>query len=351
MTANIFDLSSKNNETEGYSKLALNSKASFEYDEAVKKDKKKGASFSPIALLSFTSILLTGCFLYFGRPELDSLNPNESSISPVAFANRAWRRLNNLYYSFAAPSENKLLPDKNPELPPYTLLIEIDDVLIKTEWTTEHGWRVKKRPGAVQFLNYLCQFYEIVLFTSSSAMSAAPYVAVLNKYGTVSYALYRDSTRYENFTFIKDLRYLNRDLSKVVLVDTDESHYAFTPENGLCLPRWDGSADDKTLIELLPFFEALALSDLGDLRPTLSHYAGKDFHSEFIKNQRLLKLQEKETLQKNKDRVERWSFSSLWPSRRNFREAESLVKSVEDEVLAFEKKKKEELQQQKKIPN
>jgi import inner membrane translocase subunit TIM50 len=176
-------------------------------------------------------------------------------------------------------------------------------------------------------------------------------VAVLNKYGTVSYALYRDSTRYENFTFIKDLRYLNRDLSKVVLVDTDESHYAFTPENGLCLPRWDGSADDKTLIELLPFFEALALSDLGDLRPTLSHYAGKDFHSEFIKNQRLLKLQEKETLQKNKDRVERWSFSSLWPSRRNFREAESLVKSVEDEVLAFEKKKKEELQQQKKIPN
>jgi hypothetical protein len=101
-------------------------------------------------------------------------------------------------------------------------------------------------------------------------------------------------------------------LSKVVLVDTDESHYAFTPENGLCLPRWDGSADDKTLIELLPFFEgsryaifqrgvvllslgilALALSDLGDLRPTLSHYAGKDFHSEFIKNQRLLKLQEK----------------------------------------------------------
>jgi hypothetical protein len=46
----VFDLSSKNNETEGYSKLALNSKASFEYDEAVKKDKKKGASFSPIAV-------------------------------------------------------------------------------------------------------------------------------------------------------------------------------------------------------------------------------------------------------------------------------------------------------------
>lgn len=48
-------------------------------------------------------------------------------------------------------------------------MIDLDDMLIHSSWTTEHGWRTAKRPGVDYFLAYLSQFYEIVLFTTQPA--------------------------------------------------------------------------------------------------------------------------------------------------------------------------------------
>jgi len=58
-----------------------------------------------------------------------------------------------------------MLPDQLPEPygRPYTLLLDLDDFLIHSEWTREHGWRTAKRPGLDYFLGYLAQFYEVDL--------------------------------------------------------------------------------------------------------------------------------------------------------------------------------------------
>lgn len=69
---------------------------------------------------------------------------------------------------FSKPAFTKLLPDPLPPTHqrPYTLLVDIEDMLVHSTWDRQHGWRTAKRPGVDYFLAYLSQFYEIVVFTS-----------------------------------------------------------------------------------------------------------------------------------------------------------------------------------------
>lgn len=55
---------------------------------------------------------------------------------------------------------------------------------------------------------------------------------------------------------VKDLSYLNRDLSKVVLLDTHPEHADTHPENTIILPPWKGDKSSSGgLIGLIPFLE------------------------------------------------------------------------------------------------
>ena len=65
---------------------------------------------------------------------------------------------------FNEPAFEKLLPPPAPEpyRRPYTLLLDLDELLIHSEWTREHGWRTAKRPGLDYFLGYLSQYYEVL---------------------------------------------------------------------------------------------------------------------------------------------------------------------------------------------
>jgi import inner membrane translocase subunit TIM50 len=99
------------------------------------------------------------------------------------------------------------------------------------------------------------------------------------------------------------LSYLNRDLSKVVTLDTHEEHVSTHPENALVVPKWNGDPQDRGLIALIPFLECLSLPILfdlylqfafdlaigiykpGDVRPILQAYAGKDVPVEYAKKE------------------------------------------------------------------
>lgn len=56
-------------------------------------------------------------------------------------------------------------------------------------------------------------------------------------------------------TTAQDLSYLNRDLSKVILIDTNAEHVALNPENAIVVPAWNGQPGDKGLVDLIPFLE------------------------------------------------------------------------------------------------
>lgn len=69
------------------------------------------------------------------------------------------------------------------------------------------------------------------------------------------YRLYREATCYVDGKYIKDLSYLNRDLSKVIIMDSNPEAFSRQPENGIALKPFLGDPNDKGLLEYIPFLE------------------------------------------------------------------------------------------------
>jgi len=113
-------------------------------------------------------------------------------------------RMGDLTSYYKDPAFPKLLPDEDPSVrQPYTLVLSLEDLLVHSEWTREHGWRVAKRPGVDYFLRYLNQYYELVLFTSVPSMMADQVLRKLDPYRIIRWPLFREATRYKDGEYIK----------------------------------------------------------------------------------------------------------------------------------------------------
>jgi len=236
--------------------------------------------------------------VWIGR-EWDDDAERESTIGKGAAAIEEWSgrigrskaRIAYLFDYFNKPAWSELLP---PPLPaphqrPYTLIVSLDDLLVTSTWDRQHGWRTAKRPGVDYFLGYLSQFYEIVVFTTQASYTAIPVLEKLDPFTIyIPYKLFRESTKTTSEGLVKDLSYLNRDLSKVVALDTDASRYSMHPENAIIVPKWKGDASGDRpdgLIRLIPFLESIAMHSPSDVRPILKHYAGKDIAATYAEKE------------------------------------------------------------------
>lgn len=141
------------------------------------------------------------------------------------------------------PSRDKLLPDplKPPYIqPPYTLILEMKDVLVHPDWTYQTGWRFKKRPGVDVFLQECAKHFEIVVFTAEQGMTVFPILDALDPNGYIMYRLVRDATHFIDGHHVKNLDNLNRDLKKVC---------------GLC--EWIFSVQIRNVVVILSAFYLL----------------------------------------------------------------------------------------------
>ncbi|CBQ70754.1 related to TIM50-mitochondrial inner membrane import translocase subunit [Sporisorium reilianum SRZ2] len=242
-----------------------------------------------------------------GRPWDNELEANRFADSPDAasFLGRIKLRVGAMYDDFNKPVFDQLLPDPLP-FPysrPYTMVIDIDDLLVHSEWSREHGWRTAKRPGLDYFLGYLSQFYEIVLFTTQPFFTAGPIIEKLDPDRRfIAYTLFRESCRTVDGKLVKDLSHLNRDLSKVVVVDTNADSFRLHPENGIVIKPWKGDKADRELVGLVPFFEAMGIYGIDDVRTTLRAYADTHIPTEHAR--RAAAVRERE-LADNRARAER----------------------------------------------
>uniref|UniRef100_A0AAZ3QLN3 Mitochondrial import inner membrane translocase subunit TIM50 n=1 Tax=Oncorhynchus tshawytscha TaxID=74940 RepID=A0AAZ3QLN3_ONCTS len=162
------------------------------------------------------------------------------------------------------PTSPKLLPDPLREpyyQPPYTLVLELTDVLLHPEWSLATGWRFKKRPGIDYLFQQLAPLYEIVIFTAETGM---------------------------------DVSCLNRDTSKVIVVDCKREAFSLQPFNGMALTKWDGNSEDRTLYDLAHFLKTIALSGVDDVRSVLENYALEDDPVEAFKRRQAQLAQEEE---------------------------------------------------------
>ncbi|CAH0718111.1 unnamed protein product, partial [Brenthis ino] len=212
---------------------------------------------------------------------------------PLQYLRRTWKELTFYEKMIKEPSREKLLPDPLPPpyQPKYTLVLEFTDVLVHPDWSYQTGWRFKKRPGVDQFLQTVANSdYEVVIFTSENAFMIWPVLDKLDPENKmISYRLFRDSTHFIDGVHVKNLEGVNRDLSKVIVVDWNKQATKFQPDNALILKKWKGADDDTALLDLANLLQTIAMSNVADVREVLRYYAQfEDPIAAFRDNQRRL---------------------------------------------------------------
>ncbi|KAF9872584.1 mitochondrial translocase complex component [Colletotrichum karsti] len=259
--------------------------------------------------LAFLGFSVAG-MIYLGRNWDDQIDEKRhAEDAPNGWGFEAWwnrvkARANDFMSYYQEPAFEKLLPDPDPSFErPYTLCISLEDLLVHSEWSREHGWRVAKRPGVDYFLRYLSQYYELVLFTSVPFAIGEPLVRKLDPYRFIMWPLYREATKYKDGEFVKDLSYLNRDLSKVIIIDTNEKRVQHQPENAIVLPKWKGDSTDKELVSLIPFLEYIHTMQYGDVRKVLKSFDGKHIPTEFARREAIARADFQKQLEAKKKKA------------------------------------------------
>lgn len=89
----------------------------------------------------------------------------------------------------------------------------------------------------------------------------------------------------------QDLSYLNRDLAKVIVIDSNAQHVRAQPENAIVLPKWTGDAKDKELVSLIPFLEYIHTMSYSDVRKVLKSFEGKHIPTEFARREAIARAE------------------------------------------------------------
>eukprot|EP01053_Blabericola_migrator_P006629 Blabericola_migrator_1__6628@NODE_3344_length_1841_cov_46_182074_g2088_i0_p1_GENE_NODE_3344_length_1841_cov_46_182074_g2088_i0NODE_3344_length_1841_cov_46_182074_g2088_i0_p1_ORF_typecomplete_len308_score55_18NIF/PF03031_18/3_1e25CbiA/PF01656_23/1_1e03CbiA/PF01656_23/1_2e03CbiA/PF01656_23/0_12_NODE_3344_length_1841_cov_46_182074_g2088_i07321655 len=164
-----------------------------------------------------------------------------------------------------------LLPDVehlNFPRPMPTLLVDLDKVVSHLTYDPCFGWRVRKRPFADKLFREMMFNYEIVVWSQEPFPIAQnlvtqwglPVMGVLHK---------EHCTKLGKDILVKDLDKLGRDLSRVVIVDTDPQAFGVHKENGITIDPYDPTnLEDKDLEGLRLYLKDLATHE-GDLRPVI----------------------------------------------------------------------------------
>jgi import inner membrane translocase subunit TIM50 len=177
------------------------------YETSTDRRRNRVANWSYLAMLLFGT---TGA-VYMGRNWETDVEEQAHIDAPNGWGvgqmyARAAARINGQKAYYTEPTFQKLLPDKDkipggaPEL---TLVLSLEDLLLHSEWSTKHGYRLAKRPGLDYFLRYLSSQYELVIFTSVKSMDADPIIRKLDPFRLVMWPLFREATRFEKGEYIK----------------------------------------------------------------------------------------------------------------------------------------------------
>lgn len=184
---------------------------------------------------------------------------------------------------FTDPSSEKLLPDLLPhEQHVFTLVLDLNETLVYSDWKRDRGWRTFKRPGVDAFLEHMAKFYEIVVYSDQLNMYVDPVLERLDQKGCIRYRLSRAATRYMNGKHYRDFSNLNRDPSRILYVSGNALESTLQTENSVPIKPWKLESDDTSLLDLIPFLEYVAVHRPADIRPVLASYQGHDIASEFI---------------------------------------------------------------------
>eukprot|EP01066_Platyproteum_vivax_P008943 Platyproteum_vivax@DN3880_c0_g1_i1.p1 len=183
----------------------------------------------------------------------------------------------NYQYVFRSPNNSGEQGKKR------TVLLDLDDTLVKTclnqklknrspnfkiSLRKEGTFYVYTRPYVEEFLKELSKHFNIDVFTSADEQYAGVIADKLDKKKRYIRSIYHKAhciMREE--CCLKDLRLLGCDLQTTILVDNSITSLVCNYDNGLLIQTWDGSINDRRLLEVLDVL--IASKDVPDVRPFL----------------------------------------------------------------------------------
>jgi len=189
---------------------------------------------------------------------------------------------------YAKPTSDKLLPDlESPEAYRHyrTLVLDLDETLVYSEWTRGKGWRTYKRPGVDEFLRHMSQMYEIVVYSKENQFYVDPILERLDPNHYITHRLYRHDTLWQDGEHRKDLGALNRDIRRVLYISAQPGSYSLQPDNAIPVKAYKGDPGDTALLELVPFLDSIYKFQPPDVRVVMASYAGMDIPSTFRERQ------------------------------------------------------------------
>ena len=139
---------------------------------------------------------------------------------------------------------------KTPMKKKFCLVLDIDETISHT-LKLNYGGYFLLRPGAKSFLEEVCKYYEIIIFTSSPKKYADKILDKIDINGNIiSHRLYKNHVLYENGKTIKNLNLIGRDLTKTIFIDNLRSNAKYNLDNLCPITTWKSDMFDNRLIKL-----------------------------------------------------------------------------------------------------
>ncbi|KPI84223.1 nuclear lim interactor-interacting factor-like protein [Leptomonas seymouri] len=172
-----------------------------------------------------------------------------------------------------------LPPLKSLRVPKVTLVLDVDETLVHSTFQPSphvvydkvlhvpsdgmvYTVSVKYRPYLKDFLQFVCQRFEIVIFTASMRAYCDNLMDEIDPNGDLgNLRLFREHCTLCDRSYVKDLHLLGRDLRRVAIVDNSPAAYAFQQRNAIPIRTWIDDPNDRELFNLLPLLDDLARCD------------------------------------------------------------------------------------------
>lgn len=173
-----------------------------------------------------------------------------------------------------------LLPAlKQLRVPKVTLVLDVDETLVHSTFQPSpdvhydkvlqvqsdgkvYTISVKYRPYLKDFLQFVCQRFEIVIFTASMRAYCDKLMDEIDPNGDLgALRLFREHCTLCERSYVKDLHRLGRDLRRVAIIDNSPAAYAFQQRNAIPIRTWIEDPNDRELFNMLPLLDRLSRCD------------------------------------------------------------------------------------------
>lgn len=164
---------------------------------------------------------------------------------------------------------SRCLPVQEEDKP--TLALDLDNTLVYVsvkelqnydhKITINHNGKkqnvwIIERPGLQSFLTKLYDKYEIILFTAGIRQYGIKLLMKIDPELRIEYLLDRrfctiaGKNQKQQDIYVKNLKILGRNLSKVLIVDDKSYSFCLDPKNGILISYYTGNPNDRALYKL-----------------------------------------------------------------------------------------------------